>query len=447
MDMASYTACPSTSHATAGTGVGPSPPPGLQQLDESPGPSLPRRPESSPTADRERPCLVCGDRGTGFHYSAFSCEGCKGFFKRTVQKQLLYTCRGPADREGSCDINKASRNSCQFCRFQKCLTMGMRTDAVREDRLPGGKPKNKKLRATPLPQQQAASNSPPDPQQSGQPPQPQADCSGPKGVALYQDLNPGEAEPWQVTIQELIAANPHAIPQIVGEMTGGPMPSVLGLQDVLVPPSPEDGSPPPSYSVRGFTVQDLMQGGYQELHMIIKWAKALPGFRQLRLEDQMALLKSSFMDLNVLRVSFRSMTTYPMIQFTDKHTLTVPECKTLGWGDLSDATIEFCSTLQTLKLDLPEFCIMNALVLCFPDAPGLVEVDRVRALQKRFLECLQKYEMSTPGGSALRYGKLLMRLPTLRKVSAKAMEQFLGLKLAGKVEVTSLVDEMMNCTI
>ena len=93
----------------------------------SSGPSgSPSRPGSSPGP--ERPCLVCGDRGTGFHYSVLSCEGCKGFFKRTVQKQLLYSCRGPPELEGCCEINKASRNNCQFCRFQKCLTVGMKTD-------------------------------------------------------------------------------------------------------------------------------------------------------------------------------------------------------------------------------------------------------------------------------------------------------------------------------
>ena len=69
------------------------------------------------------------------------------------------------------------------------------------------------------------------------------------------------------------------------------------------------------------------------------------------------------------------------------------------------------------------------------------------ALQKRYLECLQRHTMSAFPNQPKRYGKILMRLPTLRKVSAKAMEQFVGLKLAGKVQVTSLVDEMMNCTI
>ena len=77
-------------------------------------------------------CAICGDRGSGYHYSVYSCEGCKGFFKRTVQKDLQYKCR----EYQQCDINKTTRNQCQYCRFNKCLMTGMKRDAVREDRAP-----------------------------------------------------------------------------------------------------------------------------------------------------------------------------------------------------------------------------------------------------------------------------------------------------------------------
>jgi len=75
-------------------------------------------------------CNICGDKGSGYHYSIYSCEGCKGFFKRTVQKDLQYKCR----EFEQCIINKQTRNQCQYCRFQKCLIVGMKREAVREDR-------------------------------------------------------------------------------------------------------------------------------------------------------------------------------------------------------------------------------------------------------------------------------------------------------------------------
>lgn len=77
-------------------------------------------------------CVVCGDKASGRHYGAISCEGCKGFFKRSVRKQLGYACRGNKD----CQVTKHHRNRCQYCRLQKCLTMGMRSDSVQSERKP-----------------------------------------------------------------------------------------------------------------------------------------------------------------------------------------------------------------------------------------------------------------------------------------------------------------------
>jgi hypothetical protein len=61
---------------------------------------------------------------SGRHYGAISCEGCKGFFKRSIRKQLGYQCRG----NKTCEVTKHHRNRCQYCRLQKCLAMGMRSD-------------------------------------------------------------------------------------------------------------------------------------------------------------------------------------------------------------------------------------------------------------------------------------------------------------------------------
>lgn len=82
------------------------------------------------TAEEEEQlfCMICEDRATGLHYGIITCEGCKGFFKRTVQNKRIYTCVA----DGSCEINKAQRNRCQYCRFQKCLQKGMVLAGERE---------------------------------------------------------------------------------------------------------------------------------------------------------------------------------------------------------------------------------------------------------------------------------------------------------------------------
>ncbi|KAE9420313.1 hypothetical protein Angca_005874, partial [Angiostrongylus cantonensis] len=75
-------------------------------------------------------CVVCHDNASGYHYGVMSCEGCKGFFRRTVQKNMDYTCH----KEKVCPVDRVSRNRCQACRFQKCLEKGMSKESVRQDR-------------------------------------------------------------------------------------------------------------------------------------------------------------------------------------------------------------------------------------------------------------------------------------------------------------------------
>ncbi|KAL0163217.1 hypothetical protein M9458_042613, partial [Cirrhinus mrigala] len=69
----------------------------------------------------ERWCLICGDRASGLHYGIISCEGCKGFFKRSICNKRIYRC----NRDKNCQMSRKQRNRCQYCRLQKCLQMGM----------------------------------------------------------------------------------------------------------------------------------------------------------------------------------------------------------------------------------------------------------------------------------------------------------------------------------
>ena len=70
------------------------------------------------------PCPICCDKISGFHYGIFSCESCKGFFKRTVQNKKNYACQ----RGGACPVTTNTRKKCAACRFEKCLRMGMKLE-------------------------------------------------------------------------------------------------------------------------------------------------------------------------------------------------------------------------------------------------------------------------------------------------------------------------------
>lgn len=78
-------------------------------------------------------CQVCSDKASGFHYGVFACEGCKGFFRRSIQQKITYRA---CTRVEDCLILRNNRNRCQCCRLKKCLSVGMSRDAVRFGRVP-----------------------------------------------------------------------------------------------------------------------------------------------------------------------------------------------------------------------------------------------------------------------------------------------------------------------
>ncbi|MGH0160049.1 UNVERIFIED_CONTAM: hypothetical protein FKN15_038479 [Acipenser sinensis] len=75
-------------------------------------------------------CAVCSDFASGYHYGVWSCEGCKAFFKRSIQGHNDYIC--PATNQ--CTIDKNRRKSCQACRLRKCYEVGMMKCGTRRER-------------------------------------------------------------------------------------------------------------------------------------------------------------------------------------------------------------------------------------------------------------------------------------------------------------------------
>ncbi|XP_066156697.1 knirps-related protein-like isoform X2 [Euwallacea fornicatus] len=76
-------------------------------------------------------CKVCSEPAAGFHFGAFTCEGCKSFFGRSYNNiSTINDCKNG----GKCVINKKNRTSCKACRLKKCLSVGMSKSGSRYGR-------------------------------------------------------------------------------------------------------------------------------------------------------------------------------------------------------------------------------------------------------------------------------------------------------------------------
>jgi len=100
-----------------------------------------QKPEKKTVAFPFGKCRICHDTATGVHYGVVTCEGCKGFFKRSITQGVPYRCFF-GDR---CVINLETRNRCKACRFKRCLQQGMAIESVKMGRIPK-KLKEKALR-------------------------------------------------------------------------------------------------------------------------------------------------------------------------------------------------------------------------------------------------------------------------------------------------------------
>ncbi|XP_038047952.1 steroid hormone receptor ERR2-like [Patiria miniata] len=373
-------------------------------------------------------CMVCSDKATGLHYSVNTCEGCKGFFKRTVQKQLKYACRG-IGHSGGCLITKESRNNCQHCRYKKCLSVGMNVTAVREDRAPGGRPHAKKLKSDPT-----TPALEPEPQAQDQATE-RSHCedildaasSSEEQDSRHDDIMaPDKSNDMMQLLEELKASRPDIIPVGGSQDVEGPGDEAVGEQA-----SDEASS--------------MMQCGYKELQLIIRWAKKVPGFTDLSIGDQMCLLKSSFMELNILRLAYRSMATCrnKILQFAEGVVLNEEETVKMGWDlELIKSTCTFAKRLSEMNVDYSDFCLLNALILSFPDAAGLQDKEVVQRLQARFMDCFYFYCQTKRPQDTKHYGQMLLRLQALRALSAKAANCFFDMIDKGTLPVDPLAQEM-----
>ncbi|XP_019343422.1 androgen receptor isoform X1 [Alligator mississippiensis] len=200
----------------------------------------------------QKTCLICGDEASGCHYGALTCGSCKVFFKRAAEGKQKYLCASRND----CTIDKFRRKNCPSCRLRKCYEAGMTLGARKLKKLG-----NLKVQED----GEAASSSSPMEEQA------------PKMMVTCMDGY--DCQPIFLNVLEAIEP---------GVVCSG-----------------HDNTQPDSFSNLLTSLNEL---GERQLVHVVKWAKALPGFCNLHMDDQMSVIQYSWMGLMVFAMGWRSFT-------------------------------------------------------------------------------------------------------------------------------------------
>ncbi|BFY98294.1 hypothetical protein BsWGS_01335 [Bradybaena similaris] len=322
-------------------------------------------------------CVVCGDKSSGKHYGQFTCEGCKSFFKRSVRRNLTYTCRGSRN----CPIDQHHRNQCQYCRLKKCLKSGMRREAVQRGRIPPSQ--------HPFHGQMAFHNGDP--------------LNGHTYLSSF--------------ISMLLRAEPYPTSRYGNCMQ---QPNIMGIENIC-------------------------ELAARLLFSAVEWARNIPFFPELQVTDQVALLRLGWSELFVLNAAQCSMPLHvaPLLAAAGLHASPMAAERVVAFMDHIRIFQEQVEKLKALHVDSAEYSCLKAIALFSSDACGLSDMNHIESIQEKSQCALEEYVRSQYPNQPTRFGKLLLRLPSLRTVSAQVIEQLFFVRLVGKTPIETLIRDML----
>ncbi|XP_034715248.1 estrogen receptor 2b [Etheostoma cragini] len=369
-------------------------------------------------------CAVCHDYASGYHYGVWSCEGCKAFFKRSIQGHNDYIC--PATNQ--CTIDKNRRKSCQACRLRKCYEVGMMKCGVRRERCSyrGTRHRRGGLQLR--------------------------DHTG-RGLVR---VGPGARAPRHLHLEApLTPATP--LPQANRAHQSGMSPEEF-ISRII------EAEPPDIYLMedlkKPFTEASMMMSltnlADKELVLMISWAKKIPGFVELSLADQIHLLKCCWLEILMLGLMWRSVDHPGILIFSPDFKLNREEGVCVeGIMDIFDMLLAATSRFRELKLQREEYVCLKAMILLnsnvVTSSPQTAEELESRNKLLRLLDsvidalvwAISKLGLSTQE-QTLRLGHLTMLLSHIRHVSNKGMDHLSTMKRKNVVLVYDLLLEMLD---
>ncbi|XP_008832259.1 bile acid receptor-like [Nannospalax galili] len=354
-------------------------------------------------------CVVCGDKASGYHYNALTCEGCKGFFRRSITKNAIYSCKNG----GHCEMDMYMRRKCQECRLKKCKAVGMLAECL----LTEIQCKSKRLRKSLKAKSSFHSDV-------------KVEEEGADSKLVSSTTRSGKATQQNL---ELTQEEHHLISNIVAAHQKYMIP--LGETNKLVQ---EYASPQLSFLRFSETAVLYIRG-------LMNFTKGLPGFETLTNEDQTALQQESKTEvafLHVAQLYSRRESIFKSNMRMSKHSAHILNThnhsgdKNIAYSlesfcknDYPSATLtgitrEFIASLfyfyrrmNELSITDTEYALLTATTVLFSDRPCLKNKQHVENLQEPVLQILFKYSKMHHPDDPQHFAHLIGRLTELRTLS------------------------------
>ncbi|XP_041422449.1 hepatocyte nuclear factor 4-gamma isoform X1 [Xenopus laevis] len=314
-------------------------------------------------------CAICGDRATGKHYGASSCDGCKGFFRRSIRKCHVYSCRFSRQ----CIVDKDKRNQCRYCRLKKCFRAGMKKEAVQNER----------------------------------------DRISTRKSAFEGSIIPSinTLSQAEVLSRQITASSPDANTEINTKKIA--------------------------------SISDICESMKEQLLVLVEWAKYIPAFCELPLDDQVALLRAHAGEQLLLGVTKRSMVFKDILLLGNNYVIH-RNCSEMEISRVASRILdELVLPFQEIQIDDNEYACLKAIVFFDPDAKGLSDPIKIKTMRYQVQISLEDYINDRQYDSRGRFGELLLLLPTLQSITWQMIEQVQFVKLFGMVKIDNLLQEML----
>ncbi|XP_012534660.1 nuclear hormone receptor E75 isoform X1 [Monomorium pharaonis] len=345
-------------------------------------------------------CRVCGDKASGFHYGVHSCEGCKGFFRRSIQQKIQYR---PCTKNQQCSILRINRNRCQYCRLKKCIAVGMSRDAVRFGRVP----KREKARILAAMQQSSHSR------------------SQEKAVAA-------ELEDEQRLLTTVVRAHIDTC-----DFTRDKVAPILARARetpnyTACPPTlacPLNPNPQPLTGQQEL-LQDFSKRFSPAIRGVVEFAKRIPGFNLLAQDDQVTLLKAGVFEVLLVRLACMfDAQTNSMICLNGQVLKRESIHNSSNARFLMDSMFDFAERVNSLRLSDAELGLFCSIVVIAADRPGLRNTELVERMHNKLRNALQTVLAQNHPQHPDILHELLKKIPDLKTLNTLHSEKLLAFKM------------------